>query len=795
MTTILIKKKDTAGAPAAGDLTNAAGGAEIAVNTATKRIYTKDSGGNVVEVGTNPTATTMNGNLTFVPDNTYDIGASGATRPRTGYFGTSLIVPLIDATNVEATNIKALDGTAAMSIANSTGVVSLTANPILSGGTANGVLYLNGSKVATSGSAFTYDGTTLKNAPTSSGVTPSANAYGLFLDSSGNGGLTIATGASALGSIYFADTGDQSEGYIQYAHTGRTMAFGTAGSQQMLLNSTGLGIGTGSQSTKLAVLNANGTYGVVYQPIIQIGNSSSGGSLTATGLGAIVWSTDGLGTPVVSIEAVRESPGSGAASALYFRTGSSGGGTERMRILSGGFVGIGTGGPAYQLTVNGSTGIGVGTNNNTGMSLTFSGAIGGDSISEAARISATYTAYGTNSAGSLLFTTNSGSGLSEKARITAAGQLGVGTSTPNAILDVRGDVGTSPSAVMRIRGTNTTARLTRLQFEDYAGTISDGLIDFSIPTAGSAASALFSLGISGPTITMNVSGYVGIGTTAPASKLEISGNGELLRLDGSNGQDRSIYLRNVGTGNTAKVFTDGTLALETNAATPITFRINSGEVARFTSAGDFCVGTTSSSSSLMRVAKGSQGRAFYVSQDAATNIETASIYQTVGGGNNNQPIGLVVAIEAQGTGDRIYTGQYWNGGTPQTKFYVQRDGTVANSTGTYGTISDIRAKQDITDASSQWEDVKKIRFRKFRLIDDVNKYAEKAIYMMGPIAQELEEAGMKGLVETPVDKDGNETDLHKTVKLSIMHMKGMKALQEAMERIEQLEARLAAANL
>ena len=161
MTTILIKKKDTAGAPAAGDLTNAAGGTEIAVNTATKRIYTKDAAGNVVELGTNPGATTMTGNLTFVPDNTYDIGASGATRPRTGYFGTSLIAPLVDATNVEATNIKALDGTAAMSIANSTGVVSLTANPILSGGTANGVLYLNGSKVATSGTAFTFDGAQL----------------------------------------------------------------------------------------------------------------------------------------------------------------------------------------------------------------------------------------------------------------------------------------------------------------------------------------------------------------------------------------------------------------------------------------------------------------------------------------------------------------------------------------------------------------------------------------------------------------------------------------------------------
>lgn len=34
------------------------------------------------------------GNLTFT-DNTYDIGASGATRPRTGYFGTSVVTPLL----------------------------------------------------------------------------------------------------------------------------------------------------------------------------------------------------------------------------------------------------------------------------------------------------------------------------------------------------------------------------------------------------------------------------------------------------------------------------------------------------------------------------------------------------------------------------------------------------------------------------------------------------------------------------------------------------------------------------
>jgi hypothetical protein len=59
MATILTKKKDTTGAPGAGDLTNAAGGAELAVNTADKRLYTKDSGGNVVEIGTNPSTFTV----------------------------------------------------------------------------------------------------------------------------------------------------------------------------------------------------------------------------------------------------------------------------------------------------------------------------------------------------------------------------------------------------------------------------------------------------------------------------------------------------------------------------------------------------------------------------------------------------------------------------------------------------------------------------------------------------------------------------------------------------------------
>lgn len=40
------------------------------------------------------TGGTLTGNLLFT-DNSYDIGASGATRPRTGYFGTSVVSPLV----------------------------------------------------------------------------------------------------------------------------------------------------------------------------------------------------------------------------------------------------------------------------------------------------------------------------------------------------------------------------------------------------------------------------------------------------------------------------------------------------------------------------------------------------------------------------------------------------------------------------------------------------------------------------------------------------------------------------
>jgi len=65
MATILIKKRDTTGAPATGDLTNSSGGAELAVNTNDKRLYAKNSGGTVVEIGTDPATFSINSAYTF----------------------------------------------------------------------------------------------------------------------------------------------------------------------------------------------------------------------------------------------------------------------------------------------------------------------------------------------------------------------------------------------------------------------------------------------------------------------------------------------------------------------------------------------------------------------------------------------------------------------------------------------------------------------------------------------------------------------------------------------------------
>jgi hypothetical protein len=152
--------------------------------------------------------------------------------------------------------------------------------------------------------------------------------------------------------------------------------------------------------------------------------------------------------------------------------------------------------------------------------------------------------------------------------------------------------------------------------------------------------------------------------------------------------------------------------------------------------------------------------------------------------NGSAPTGISVYFS--GTTPNNTTQDFLNCGDPtNAKLYIYSNGTVSNRTGTYNTISDVKIKQDIVDAGSQWNDIKAVRFRKYRLIDDVKANSD-APYLLGVVAQELQQTS-PNLVEECADRDG---ELILGVKQSIIFMKAAKALQEAMARIETLEAKV-----
>ena len=129
-----------------------------------------------------------------------------------------------------------------------------------------------------------------------------------------------------------------------------------------------------------------------------------------------------------------------------------------------------------------------------------------------------------------------------------------------------------------------------------------------------------------------------------------------------------------------------------------------------------------------------------------------------------------------GTNNNIVTFTSNVNGTRNGACNIQCDGDIFNLNGSYGQISDQSLKENIVDANSQWNDIKALQIRNFSWIveglDAPNK--------IGVIAQEVQTAGMNGLIKE--QEDGTLA-----VKHSILYMKAVKALQEAMTRIETLE--------
>lgn len=340
MTTILIKKKDTAGAPSAGDLTNAAGGAEIAVNTATKRIYSKDSGGTIIEIGTNPSALT--GNLLFSPDNTYDIGASGTSRPRSMFLGTNLTVGSLTSGRVPYASTAGLLVDSANLLYSGTDltVYGITVGRGAGAQSTNTVVGQSALESNTTGTdvtvygyrAYRYGTTGLNNVAIGSSamgtgiVTGTENtALGratLYVNTSGSNNVASGSQAlfsnttgsynSAVGALsLYANTGGQHNGALGYS----ALSTNTTGSYNIAVGTSALGANTTSNANTAVgygagfatTTNGNNTF-VGYRA----GYASTGGDNDAFGANALFNNTTGnLNTAFGENALVSNTTGSG----------------------------------------------------------------------------------------------------------------------------------------------------------------------------------------------------------------------------------------------------------------------------------------------------------------------------------------------------------------------------------------------------------------------------------------------------------------------------------------------------
>jgi hypothetical protein len=195
--------------------------------------------------------------------------------------------------------------------------------------------------------------------------TTSAGSYNSAADNlvvadSGSGGITIATGTSNYGSIYFADGtsgADQYRGVLEYNHSNNAMAFFTDGSERFRCDSSGrLLVGTSSAPT-----SGQGQY----SKLVVQGNSSGSGAgyfaIQRTSASTLIDDVEGVlsfndnsgNTFAQIICATDATPGTGDyPGRLVFSTTADGASspTERARITNAGYFKATSTGDYYGVT-------------------------------------------------------------------------------------------------------------------------------------------------------------------------------------------------------------------------------------------------------------------------------------------------------------------------------------------------------------------------------------------------------------------------------------------------------------
>jgi hypothetical protein len=287
---------------------------------------------------------------------------------------------------------------------------------------------------------------------------------------------------------------------------------------------------------------------------------------------------------------------------------------------------------------------------------------------------------------------------------------------------------------------------------------------------------------------------VGIGTSSPSYKVHSrSGNG-------------NVALTNAGTypaifgfdnnGNAEFFIIDGyDLRFQTNGSTAGT----GTERARITNGGFFMASNTGTYSSP------TQTRFEFASN--VTDFDSFMVKNS-----SASPYGQAIKFSAATPNNTTNFFLSCSDST-NSKAIIYSDGSFQSRANSYGGISDVKLKQDIIDAGSQWDDIKGLRVVKYRFKDEVAADPNYPLHL-GVIAQEAELVSPGLVFESPdfenvevpvldddgnpvLDEDGNPQvtterqatgTVTKGVKYSVLYMKAVKALQEAIERIETLEA-------
>ena len=315
-----------------------------------------------------------------------------------------------------------------------------------------------------------------------------------------------------------------------------------------------------------------------------------------------------------------------------------------------------------------------------------------------------------------------------------------------------------------VTGVDGSASTPALQGSDTNTGVSFGTDIVNINTGGSTRA------------TVDADGDLGIGTTSPSHKLHVVSSGtdtaffkgRFVRVDGAASSDSPrVNLSLDGTDKTSMMCnrTDSSLNLETLTSAPIKLTTNSSERARIDASGRLLAGRTNNIS---------------VGGDASDHCFeqlTDNGYALTVHCDKAQQRGIGVYYTTGKTAEAVFA--YQIGSTWKT--IIRSDGDLENANNSYGSISDVSFKENIVDAKSQWNDIKNIKVRNYNFKESTGQQTHTQI---GVIAQELETVSPKLVRES----EGGM----KTVSYSVLYMKAIKALQEAMAKIETLETKVAA---